>query len=107
MITQDTASRIWNCYREIEVAKSLLEDMDKAAKDSFHIPDKNAPTLKDAFGQVRHLQLGIPSGEGSHRLFRVMPQLAKSVINAHIAAINAELVEANEQARIELDGLDI
>jgi hypothetical protein len=64
--------------------------------------DKSAPTLKDAFGRRQHLQLGIPSGENSHRLFQVAPQLAESVIRAHIAKTEAELAEAQEQARLEL-----
>jgi hypothetical protein len=63
---------------------------------------KNEPTLKDAFGRRKQLQLGIPSGENGHRLFDVAPQLAESIIRAHIANKHAELVEATEQARVEL-----
>ena len=99
MITQETAAAIWTAYREIETAEKLLADM--AAEQKWE-HDKTAPTLKDAFGHKQHLQLGIPSGSNSHRLFQVPPQLAGSVIRAHIASKKAELAAANEQARIEL-----
>lgn len=100
MITRETAARIWECYREIETAEKLLEDMAEAAKNNRG--DDHAETLNDAFGHRRDLQLGVPSGHNSHRLFGVAPELAKSVIRAHVAAKQAELVEANEQARVEL-----
>lgn len=60
------------------------------------------PNPRDPFGRQRNLQLGIPSGEHSQRLFDVAPRLAISVIRAHIAEKQRELAEANEQARIEL-----
>jgi len=102
MIQRETAARIWECYREIETAEKLLEDMAEL-KDRYR-NDPHAQHLKDAFGRGRDLQLGIPSGENSHRLFKVAPRLAESIIYAHIASKKAELVEANEQARIELNG---
>lgn len=101
MISKNTAERIWCCYREIAAAKSLLEDMQKAAEE-FH-GDAYAGRLRDAFGRRSNLQLGVPSGKSSHQLFDVNPELAKSVIIAHIATKQAELVAANEQARMELD----
>lgn len=99
MITQETAALIWNAYREISAAEKLLTDMAERQKWT---QDKHAPTLKDAFGREQHLQLGIPSGENGHNLYRVSPVLAVSVIHAHIADKRRDLVEANERARIEL-----
>jgi len=101
MITKETAARIWNCYREIETAHKLLENMDVLKKKYPH--DPSAQKLKDAFGRAQDLQLGVPSGENSHRLFGVSPELGRSVIESHIAKKQAELIEANEQARIELN----
>ncbi len=101
MITKNTASRIWSSYREIEVAEKLLADM-KEIRSKERLSE-NSPTLDDAFGRRTDLQLGIPSGSDGHRLFRVAPQLAESVIRAHIAEKRAELVSANEQARMELE----
>ena len=100
MITQETCAAIYAAHREILAGEKLLEDMKK--ERSRMDADKYAPVLKDAFGRVRQLQLGIPSGENSHRLFDVSPVLAESVIRAHIENKRAELVEANERARIEL-----
>lgn len=99
MITQKTAEMIYNAHREIKVAEELLTEMQEKLA---HMPDKNSATLKDAFGQVQHLQLGIPSGPNSSRLYNVRPSLAESVIRAHIADCQTRLVEANERARIEL-----
>lgn len=100
MITKETCAAIWSAYREIEASEKLLADM-KAERERAHA-DPHAPTLRDAFGRVRQLQLGIPSGENGHRIFDVSPVLAESVIRAHIEHKRAELAEANERARIEL-----
>lgn len=96
MITQETAARIWQCYREIEAAQSLLDKLSKAIEDHEEFP-------KDHFGRKRDFQLGIPFSDNSSHLFGVKPQLAESIIRAHIANKQAELAEANEQARVEID----
>lgn len=101
MITQATAARIWNCYREIAAAEKLLADMSE--EEAKRPGDRHEPELRDVFGRRQKLQLGVPSGENGHRLFDVDAELAKSVIRAHIAKKESELVSANEQARIELD----
>jgi hypothetical protein len=101
LLSQETAARIWECYSEINRAEKLLEEMAKLEEQFRFEPEQQK--LKDAFGRRRDLQLGIPSGENSHRLFNVAPKLAKSVIHAHIATKKAELIEANEQAKIELN----
>lgn len=103
MITPETASAIWCAYREIAASEKLLADMADARENPFGEKDKYAPTLNDAFGRKRQLQMGIPSGENCHRIFDVNPELAESVIRAHIAKKTVELVEANERARIELN----
>jgi hypothetical protein len=101
MITKELCQEIYAAHREIEAGNKLLTDM-KNERERIRA-DKYDPTLKDAFGQIRQLQLGIPSGENGHRLFDVSPVLAESVINAHIANKQAKLVELNERARIELN----
>ena len=101
MITQETAARIWECYREIKCAEELLKKMAKLQKDHRFEPQEQK--LKDVFGNARDLQLGVPSGERSHQLFNISPNLAKSVINAHIANKKTELVDAQEEARIEMN----
>ncbi len=102
MITQETCALIYAAHREIASGEKLLEDM-KKERDRIGVDgDKYSPTLRDHFGRVRQLQLGIPCGDNSHRLFDVSPVLAESVIRAHIQNKRAELVQANEIARIEL-----
>jgi hypothetical protein len=101
VITKKTAERIWVAYREIESGEKLLEDMARE-RDRYDV-DEHAPTLQDAFGRARHIQLGVPSGENSHRLFQVSPVLAESCIRAHIEHKRVDLVEANEVARMELE----
>lgn len=100
MITPETCAAIYAAHREILAGEKLLADM-KAERERADV-DKYAATLRDSFGRVRQLSLGIPSGDNSHRLYDVSPVLAESVIRAHIENKRAELVEANERARIEL-----
>ncbi|MBC8125820.1 MAG: hypothetical protein H8M99_01550 [Gloeobacteraceae cyanobacterium ES-bin-144] len=104
MITQETAAAIWHAYREIATAEKLLADMKAEREKPFSELNKHSPTIKDAFGRPRHLELGIPSGDNSHRIFQVNPQMAESIIRSHIGQKQAELVDANERARIELSG---
>lgn len=104
MITRETAAAIWSAYREIEAGEKLLADM-AAERESMKV-DRHAPTLRDAFGRVRQLQLGIPHGDNGHRLLDVSPMLAESVIRAHIEHKRAELAEVNERARIELSAVN-
>jgi len=78
----------------------VLEEMKKIAE---HIRrNETAERIKDAFGQERDLQLGIPCSDSSRIMLDVSPTLAVSIITAHIATKEAEMVEANEQAKIEL-----
>jgi hypothetical protein len=100
MITQETAALIWHAYREIESGEKLLADM-KEIREREGLK-KHEPAIKDAFGHRRHLQLGIPSGDNSHRILDVAPSLAESIIRAHIENKRAELAQAQERARIEL-----
>jgi len=100
MITAKTIERIWSCQREVSVGKELLEEMKKIEENVRHNPA--AERMKDAFGRQHNLQLGVPSGRDTHRLLNVSPKLAVSIITAHIANKEAELIEANEQAKIEL-----
>lgn len=102
MITQKTAGRIWNCYREIAAAEKLLEEMAKTAEE--YSRDVRAETVQDAFGRHGHLQLGVPSSSSSHRILDVSPALAKIVIENHINERRAELVALNELCRTEVAG---
>ena len=94
MISKETAYRIYACHCEISNAEALLDDIKKVSRNHLEYP-------RDAFGRVQtHLELGVPSGNGK-RLFRVSNELAPSVIRAHIAQMQADLLAACEAAVLE------
>ncbi len=101
MISKETAERIWNCHREIATAKTLLSELETEVRKCGD--EGGNPNPRDVFGRQKPYQLGVPSGPGSHRLYDVHPKLAVSIIRAHIAEKEADLVKANEAARLELD----
>ncbi len=96
MIKQQTAVDIALIYREIEASKGLLSEIEKA-QDSFNPKD-----IRDVFGRVQgNIEVGVPNGDSSKRIFRMQWKLAKPVIQAHIADCEAQLVALNEKASIE------
>lgn len=106
MITMQTLNDMYHAMREISVAKDMLKEMAEIRQSMIGASERerrSSPTLKDAFGRVQNLQLGIPSGSSSHRLLDVRPELAETIIRAHIAAKQALLIETNERARVELN----
>lgn len=98
MITFQTAYDIANAHQEIERAENLLKETQEA------LSRRQQPDIRDAFGR-RHggLQLGVPSGENSQRLYQVEWNLCVPVLKAHIGSMQAKLSALNELARIELD----
>ena len=101
MIEKETARRIWNCYQEIESSKELVVNI------KSHIDNDEEPTPRDCFGKRGNYELGVPTNNHTHRIYDVNPRLALSVVKAHMANKTNELVELNEQARIELKDLEI
>lgn len=55
MITKQTAAEIVFAYSEIEAGEKLLSKIEEDVKRA------NVPDLRDAFGDRRHLQLGVPT----------------------------------------------
>lgn len=104
MLNQKTCESIWHCHREIEAATNLLSDIDELNKKNKerNSMDSHKEKLKDVFGRDCELELGVPSGENSKRLFRVSLELAVPVIEAHIANKAAQLAELNAIAKLEL-----
>lgn len=97
MIEFETARAIAFAYREVEVAERLLAEISDA------IGRRAAPDIRDAFGRhVGGLELGVPAGDNSKRLFNVPWALARPVIEAHIAQQKATIAALSEKARIEL-----
>lgn len=96
MISKETATDIAYAYREVETAEKLLE------KISETISRREVPDLRDAFGRQRGLQLGVPSSESGHTLYDVPWNLAKPIIEAHIASKKALISALTEKARVEI-----
>jgi len=97
MISVETATDIAMTHREIEVAEKLLADVDEVQKNN------GVSDIRDCFGRVQNgLELGVPSGGTSRRIFNVPWPMAKIIIEGHIAASKTRLQALNEKARIEL-----
>src|SRR5690349_20778831 len=95
MLTQKTAAAIHNCHQQIANAETLLKDMHEAYVQN------DSMDLIDAFGRKRGLQLGVPSGRDSHRIFNVDNDLAVVIIEAQIAKYKTQLAALNELAKQE------
>jgi hypothetical protein len=97
MISRKTAMEISYAYREIETAKKLLAEITEA------ISRHQQPDIRDSFGRSQGgLRLGVPSGESATQLFNVPWNLAKPVIEAHIASQESILSVLMEHAKLEL-----
>jgi hypothetical protein len=95
-ISKETAQDIALAYREIETAEELLKEITVTM-------GRGAPDIRDAFGRRQDgLQLGVPSGGNGHRLFNVPWNLAKPIIEAHVAAQKSIIATLTEKARAEI-----
>lgn len=96
MIGKDTAQQIAFAYREVETAEVLLKEIDDA------LNRREVPEIRDAFGRHQGgLQLGVPSGNNSQRLFNVPWALARPIIETHITAQQAIIKTLSAKALIE------
>lgn len=98
MITKETAVKIWNCYNEIESAEKIISDLAESSKKS---PDE-PPSLRNAFGDRCGLQLGVPCGSDSHRLFGVNLEMSIKIVQQHIDEKHRRLEELKAIAMLEL-----
>ncbi len=101
-ITKATAMDIALAYREVETAENLLAELKKAKSHGDN------PDIRDAFGRPQHgLQLGVPSGDNSQRMFNVPWTLAIPIIESHIAHHRAAILALTEKARSEMSAVFI
>lgn len=101
MISAQTAIDIALAHQEIERGEKLLADVEEVIAKRRGRED--GACLRDAFGRrTDGLQLGVPSGDNGQRLFNVPWELARPVIQAHIAGQRALVVALNETARLQL-----
>lgn len=97
MITKETVEKIWSCYREIETCEELLKRLER--KMTY---DEGMLLPGDTLRNLKYCQLCVSLGETLDEVFDIHPKLARSVIQAHIAEKKQDLIEANEEARIDL-----
>ena len=99
-ISSETARDIALAHREIETAEKLLSEIVETR--SRH----EEPDVRDAFGRRKGgLQLGVPSGQSSHRLFDVPWSMCQPIIEAHIAQQRVRVEALSRKAMIEM-GVD-
>lgn len=100
-ISKQTAMDIALAYREVEAAETLLEEV-LMTLDRHQDHD-----IRDAFGRRRGgLQLGVPSGDSSHRLFDVPWEMCRPILEAHIARQKSQISLLTAKAKIEMEGGD-
>lgn len=96
-VSKQTAMDIALAHREIEVAEDLL------AKVREELGRGQLPDVRDVFGRRKNgLQLGVPTGESSHRLFDVPWNMAEPIIEAHIASQRNRIAALEAKLLIEL-----
>jgi hypothetical protein len=96
-ISKETAIDIAMAYREIESSEKLLAEIVDT------LDRRSVPDIRDAFGRRQDgLQLGVPTGSSGHRLFNVPWNLAKPIIEAHVAAQRSIIAALTEKARAEI-----
>jgi len=97
MLTKETAMDVALAYREVEAGEKLLAEITEA------LSRREVPDIRDAFGRPQGgLQLGVPSGDNGHRMFNVAWELAKPIIEAHVANARAKIAALSEKARHEV-----
>lgn len=97
IITAQTAMDIALAHREVETAEKLVSEIKEV------LARHEQPDIRDAFGRRQGgLQLGVPSGSSSHRLFNLDWELALPIIETHIAKQRALIAALSEKARAEL-----
>lgn len=101
MISFETAREIAYAYREVETAEKLLAEISEV------IGKRGAVDIRDVFGRhVNGLELGVPSDHNSRRLFNVPWEMARPIIQAHIAQQKALIATLSEKARIEMGAIE-
>lgn len=105
IISKETAARLLAAYRELEAGKGLREELVKQT----HTPIDPRRDVQERRSWQSGLwrtgiEMAVPYGEGGKRLLQVQTNLALQVIDAHLTAMRAELIEASAQAQKELAG---
>lgn len=99
IISFETAQKIAFAHSEMRAARTLIEQIKQKS------PYDDLPDIRDDFGGRRGaLQLGVPSGNASHRLYNVDYNLAVPILEAHVAKQYATILSLTQQAIAEANG---
>lgn len=97
-ISKEVALKLAQAYDEIEVAENLRDHIVDCLKN------RTEPDIRDGFGKKQAgLQLGVPTGNSSHRLFDVPWEICEPIINAHIHEKKTLIELLNVEAQKELN----
>jgi hypothetical protein len=102
MIKSELLVQLWTCRKEIDNAQNLLKEMDEQLAKKSDVE----PTFQNAFGEHVGLQLGVPTGHNSHRIYGVEASLGRKVIEAHIENCKAKCAQYETEISISCQGED-
>ena len=105
MVTVESALMLAHLHRELDAAKRLIAECEAQAErenetwtSSFEDRRKR-PDLN----RGRYIEIRIPSGNDTAYCPRmVSPALGLAVLRAHLAEVEAKIIETNEIIRLEL-----
>jgi hypothetical protein len=98
-VSKQTATDIACAYREVEVAEDLLKIITESLKA------RSVPDIRDGFGRpLPGLQLGVPLGDNSQRLFNVPWSICEPILKLHITQNLTKIAVLTEQAKAEAAG---
>lgn len=99
MIKQETAREIFACNVEIENSIKMLESVKKNMESNNG--ELSYPSGWDGTSKT-YCELGVPTGAGSFRIYRLNGEQAIKAIQSHIHDMNERLKVLNLQAKEEL-----
>ena len=99
MLSKEICVKIWNAYQQVENGKKLIEEMEEVLRNN---KDLKEPCFRNAFGERVGLELGVPSGRDSSRIFGLSNVLGKKIIKEHVRNSKKRLKELMKEAEFEL-----
>jgi hypothetical protein len=96
MITKEIAKLVYLAYTEIEEGSKMIEELKKS------LNEKGEFEITDNWGNVRGLELHLPTSMSGAKIKRVPFQLALDVIQHHIEDQRKELERLKDVCRIQL-----
>lgn len=96
MITKEIARDIFICYNEIDEANKMVAELKKA------LNEKGEFEIKDNWGNVRGLELHLPTSMSGATIKRVPFKLCLDVIENHIKYQETELIRLKDICRLQL-----